>query len=332
MTRAQWTLAGLLAVQLLLLVGFRSPISRGADDPGSRPLIPVLESITPAKLQLEAAGGASVSLQRTEDGWALDAAEGYPADASKVDDLVDELEALRVRRPVVSSTRYHDALKVTESDFERRLRVWDDPSNDPAVDLLLGTSPNYRVSHVRLTDDDRVYEIIGLGPADLRADGASWIERKIVDVAFDDVVRVSLENEEGRFSLERGHEGWNVVEPSRSSGEGLNQTQVDSLVRSLCSLWLTKPIGKKDDEAHGFSSPAARYELTHRPGGIGDAADEAPATSTVDDQMTVVLVGAEVEGESNQRYVTRDGFGFTATASQGSLTNALEKALADLRS
>ncbi|RMG45700.1 MAG: DUF4340 domain-containing protein [Acidobacteria bacterium] len=330
-------LAALLAIQLLALAAIRSPVTTGPSRP--RPLLPELASMTPSRIELEGQGGARLTLERKDDRWTLPDAGGYPASEEKVDKLLDDLKGLKVRRPVVTSARHHAALEVAEDKHARRVRIFADADEDPEIDLLVGSSPKYRFVHVRRAGEDPVYEVMGLSPYDIRAEKTSWIERKLVDVPFDEVRRVEVENASGRFVLERDEGSWRLAEPSRRSGQKLDSGKVDAFVRSLVSLWIAEPVGPADDKAHGFDAPAARYTIAYAQGG-GSAGedggeedgteepekDREPPLSTV-----TVIVGRKADGQSARRYATREGFGFTVEVSETSVKKALEQKAADLR-
>jgi hypothetical protein len=163
---------------------------------------------------------------------------------------------------VVSSSRYHDALKVAEDDNERHLRIWSDDDDDPAVDLFLGSSPNYRISHVRLGDDDRVYEVRGLGKYDLRADAKSWIENRLVDIASSDVASVRLKNGHGAFTLTHNDKGWAASSDRSAPAGDLDSSKVETFIRSVSGLRVSEPAGPLDEQAQGLEHPAAELVVT----------------------------------------------------------------------
>ena len=355
MNRAQWALTALLGVQLLLLLGTSSLFSGGSAGSGPHALLPELGSLIASRIQISGPEEESVTLERTGDGWALRDAGGYPVEPGKVEKLLDDLGQLKVRNPVVSSDRYHAALKVTDKDHERRLEIWPDGGGDPEVDLYLGSSPNYRVNHVRLGGDDRVYEARGLNTWDLRAEPGSWVDKKFVDIPFDDVEKIRLGNAHGEFELRRQDGEWTLVSPPPAAGRKLDSSKADSLVRSLASLWLSEPVGPADPEAHGFGDPAATVEITYRTraetaepalteeqevdAGDPAATGEEPDSSVVTDapeapaggiEVVTLWLGSEVEDGDGKRYASRSGFDYSVTLSKYDAEKATGKKLDDL--
>jgi len=333
MNRTQWVLAVLLVAQLALL-GFMALRSGGGAGQESRALLPELEALSPARIQIEGSGDESVTLVRGADGWTLADPAGYPVDGGKVDQLLEQLEGLEVRIPVVSSPRYHATFKVTESAHERRLRIWDSGEEDARIDLFLGTSPNVDVSHVRRGGDERVYEAQGLSTFDLRTETVSWVERKLIDVPFDEVVSVRLRNAHGEFELAREDAAWTLLSPA-GAAPALDTAKVDTWVRSLASLYLSAPAGALGDPAQGLDNPAAVLEIRSRAGGrdLETATEEgAPAPPPAEAETVTVAVGAEVggEGEEGKRYASRAGFGFAAILSSYDTKKIADEKLSDL--
>jgi len=334
MNRTQWVLVVLLIVQLALL-GVMVLRSGGGDAEESHALLPGLEAFSPARIEIQGSADESVTLMRGAEGWTLGDPAGYPVDAEKVDQLLRQLEGVQVRLPVVSSPRYHATFKVTEVEHERRLRIWDSGEEEPRVDLFLGSSPNVDVSHVRLNGDDRVYEEQGLSTFDLRTESTSWVERKLVDVPFDDVVSVKLRNAHGEFELGREDGQWKVLSPAGSRAV-LEGSKVDSWVRSLVTLYLSQPAGPLGDPEFGLDDPVAVLEIRSRAAAgqetdaepqEGDAgAEQVPA----EPETVTVSVGAEVQGEEGKRFASRAGFAFAVALSQYDVEKLADKKLSDL--
>lgn len=320
MKRSQMVLAGLLALQLLLILLFRSPLAVGSGAAEMRPLLPGLAALTAAHIELSD-GEESLDLVRGEEGWTVAEAGGYPADEEKVRGLLDDLRALEVGRPVVSSSRYHGALGVAQDGPEARVRVWAETSEDPAVELLVGTSPGYRRAHARLSGEDEVYEVEGLASYDLRPEPGAWVEKQLLDVPVEQVAGLALRNAKGAFALERAAEGWRVVGGPEESRE-IDEEALGSFLRAATSLTLAEPVGPVDEAAHGLADPAAVLTLSLSP---AEGAGAASGGETV-----VIRVGGEVPDETSYRYATREGGGFTVKVWESSLTKLLEQSLDDL--
>ena len=312
MNHKQTILTVALLAQVLLLVLLKGTFSGSVEAGTVRPFLPELDGLVAARMAIEDGEGGSVGLRLQAEGWTVDEADGYPVDGSKVDAMLEDLRGLKIRRPVVTASRYHAQLKVADDDHERRIRIWSDPDGDPEVDFLVGTSPNYRISDVRRHGEDEVYEVMGLSAFDVQADTVSWIEKKVVDVPADQVTGLKITNSNGVFDLARQDGVWAVVDGA--PGGDLDQTAVDSLIRAYSAIFLAEPVGKVDAAAHGLEPPVAVVELSQ-----DDAAE-----------VTTLSVGANVDEEGGKRYATVSGLGFTVILNEFDADRATDKKLDDL--
>jgi hypothetical protein len=320
MKRQQLVLLGLLVVQLLLIVLVRSPFSTANPHSESRPLFPGMGELEPSRLELLGPEDEQVTLVRNADGWTVEQAGGYPADETKIEGLVDQLAALAVRRPIVSSGRYHEAFEIDDEGFRGRVRVWGD-SDEPYADLVLGSSPNYRVSHARVAGENEVYEIAGLAPYDVSPEVGSWAEKKFFDLPQDAIVGVKVENAAGGFELERVDGAWRILAPAKLAGREPDPDKVNTLLRTVSGLRIEDPIGPTDETAFGFDTPASTVTIRW-----SEPDEDAGAGSGV----AVIRVGGNREGQETQRYVTRSGFEFTASIWESTVKKLIEQGGEDL--
>ena len=328
MDRIQRLLATVLAVQLLVLglLQFVFPASGGATK--EQPLLPGLAAMTPEKIEVGDGTGATITLAREGGAWTLESPKGYPATAGKVEKLIDDIEKLRVGRPVVSNRRNHAALKVADDSFERRIRIWEKASDKPSAELYVGTPSRFQSSSVRVGGKDPVYEASGLNTYEVASDAAYWIDRNLVPLAADSVTAVTVRNRKGSFELEKRDGRWAVRAPSSRARQALDAQKVDDLVRALCGTYIEAPAGPVDGAAQGLGAPEATVTLT------GPAAAGAAGTllggSGAPPAPVVVSFGAPVAGKEGQRYATRSGFGFAVSVSKYAADRALDAALTDL--
>ena len=329
MDRTQRLLAGILAVQIVLLAIIHNPFvsKRAAAD---QPMFPGLSSILPEKVEIDGPQGASVTFEREGGAWVLGEPKGYPVTVGKVEKAIQDLEHLTARRQVVSGSRHHAALKVAANDFERRVRIWEKPTGNPRAELYLGSSPSYGVSHVRAGGNDRVFEASGLSAYDIPADPGQWIDRSLSTIVAQDVSRAEITNRKGSFTLEKQGGVWTVVSPSSRSNVALDQEKVNELVRTLGGLSLEEPAGLVDAKAQGLADPEATVVLAKAPAADTAAARSAPAlTSTAPAAPVTIQIGGPVAGK-DQRYATRTGLGFAVTVGKYGSDRALGATLSDL--
>jgi hypothetical protein len=320
MNRTQTILGAALVLQLALILLVRSPFAGTASASEARPLLPGLEAITARRLELRGAEEEeTVVLERGADGWKIPSLEGFPADRAKIEQLLESLSSLEVRRPIVRSSRYHDAFRVTDDDPEARVRVWGDGGEDPAVDLVVGSSPNYRAVHVRRAGDDDVYEVQGLASYDLRASESAWIRKELLEAPQPRIDHLVLVNAKGRIELRREDGTWRIVEPASAASTALDAGKVDSLVSAALGLRLADAVGPVDVATHGLAAPAAELTL-----GWTAAAEDGSTESSGEVKLEI---GAPVADNASQRYVTREGFGYAGTVWESSVKRLLDDGL-----
>lgn len=305
MTRTQLYLGGLLLLQLVMIIVVRSTSTDAATTGGVQPLLPDFDASSVVRLEF-VKGEDSLELERRGEEWALPSQGGYPADSEKVGDLLDALGSASVGRPVVSSGRYHGSFKVADDAFELRLRAWAE-GDALLADLILGSSPNLRTTHLRHAGTDPVFEARGLSSYDYRPTTESWIERNLVDESPQAVSEFSLTNSHGTIDAVREEGGWRTL----GDGRPLDPAKVDSLLRLATSLRIERSAGSADPVGQGFDSPAATLRMR-----LG----EPPAGTR---ELTLTF-GASADEEASTRFVTRSEFRFAAVVRESSISQLLE--------
>lgn len=309
MTKLQWTLAGLLVVQAMLIAVLRhqDPVATH----GPKALVEGLDVAAVARIEVGTKPDERLVVEKNGTDWKIATAGGYPADAAKVDELLEKIGKAETRGAVVTSDKYHESLEVTEEKAQARIRLYAAGSDKPLADLILGKTSSGG-AHVRRAGDENVYDVRDLSPWQLRPDTATWMQRRLVDVPTESVQRLAVRNANGSFELERKDGDWVVALPEESKGRSCTKDKVETMVRSLGSLSAANPGGVLD--------PATQ--------GLGD--DAVIATITHDEGTTTIRIGAAVPDKDGQLYVTTDGFGFAATQWETSLSSVVNAKLEEL--
>jgi hypothetical protein len=326
MTRTQWTLGGLLLVQVALILLLRSPFTSASTAARAEPLVAGVSAAAAQRIELTGREDKKVVLAKDADTWRVETLGGFPADGTKIGSLLDTLSAISVGRPLVTSSRYHDTFKLTSDDNEGRVKIWTAAEGEPAVDLIVGDSPNYRIVLVRKADEDPVYEVRGLATYELQPEPADWAVKELVTVKPEQVVGLEITNAAGRFELAKDASGaWQVRSPDAPAG-ALDSSKVEDLLRVATSLRLAEPVGREEPATQGLDEPAATLVLRWTEAGAGEAAGESLAAP----QEVRVRIGKPLAENTAQRYVTRDGFGFTGSVWESSVDRLLQGDVASL--
>jgi hypothetical protein len=274
-------LAGILGLQVLIgvVVFWPSP----AVGEGGEPLFPELEAgeVTGVTVT-DGSDGSGIVLVQEEGAWILPEADDYPADETKVAELLDKIVGLTAGRLVARAETSHGRLQVAEDEFVRRVELQTADGTEHA--FFLGSSPSYGSSHVRLEGESETYLCEGISSWEVGAVASSWIDTSYQTVVLADIRALTLQNENGDFYFTRGEDGeWASAEAPE--GETVIQTAVTSVASQACSLTIKEPLGKTELPAYGLDDPLAWVTLS---------TDEGDTTLTigaqdVDDSTYVVI-------------------------------------------
>jgi hypothetical protein len=165
-------LAGLLGIQVILAVVLlnlhnRQPVAQNeALLAFDRAVLDKIEIISP---------DGKIDLHKKEGSWQI--GNGLPALASRVDELLDEFAAIRSGWVVATTAEAATRFEVTEEKFRRKIHLRQ--GNTDVGALLLGTSPNFRHSHVRKPGDSEIYTV-KLDEYSLPVDQESWLDNQLL--------------------------------------------------------------------------------------------------------------------------------------------------------
>ena len=260
-------LAGILVVQLLLVLAFKFSGSSSADaeqawlefDIGSVDQFVISDS------------AQSVTLSKHDEGWMI---EDLPADLSKVEGILGKMAALDAPWPVATSSESAARFEVQENNFQRRVRLL--AGTTTVADMLLGTSPGYQRVHARQTDGSEIYSV-ALSNYELPTTLDGWLDKALL-AASTAPSRIEVANvETGQIDiLEETAEGWLL------NGKAADQDAAATYANRFQSL---RVMNLLLDETDYRTVASLRYmvgdeqrELSLRQKGSGDETDYAIST------------------------------------------------------
>ena len=257
-------LMALLGVQLILVALTWWP----GDPTGSqlRPLIGIdagdVRSLEISAGPEDGAAAGGVELVRRDGQWTVASAGGYVADGDAVEKLVEDLVALRVRRPIATQSSSHAQLKVGGTDYGKRIAI---ETPDQSYTLIVGAAANDR-SHVRFEGEDEVYLVSGLSEWAIRDDPSAYYSDDYLDVELADLSSVTLTNPSGSLDFRREAGAWTLA--SAPAGAAIDSEAVESMLGKLLDLKIARPIGDTVEPSHGLDG-ALRVDWT------GEAEDQS---------------------------------------------------------
>ena len=282
MNRTNRILVAALALQIVLVAVVFWPRPAASVASGES-LFADLEADQIVRLTISDGGSNQIVLAKGAEGWVVPDADDYPTQGNKVPDFVDKLVALKADRLVTETEGSHKRLKVAEGSFNRLVEF--ELADGTVHELYLGTSPTYKVTHVRADDEKEVYLVSDLSTSDVGAQATSWVDGIYYSVVQDDIVAITLENAHGRLAFEKDDAGaWTLRD--LAPDETLLENNVMSLATRAALLRMQRPLGKTEKEEYGLKEPNAVVTVKTRD---GDGNEE-----------TVTLrVGAQSEEDSS---------------------------------
>jgi hypothetical protein len=260
MSRTNQILAALLALQIVLVAVVFWP-KPAASIAGGESLFAGLESDQIVQLTVQDAGGEQIQLARGGEIWVLPEADDYPCRGNKVPEVLEKIVALKADRLVTQTPASHKRLKVADDAFERRIEF--ELADGTRHRLYLGTSPTYGVIHVRADDQDEVYLASGLPVSDVGTQASTWIDTLYFSIEQNQIVVLTVENENGRLEFERDDAGtWTMKD--LPADETLNENSVKGLVGRAASVRMLRPLGKTKQDDYGLTVPSAVVTIQTR--------------------------------------------------------------------
>jgi hypothetical protein len=291
-----------LGVQSLLVAATWWP-----HDPGAVPAraLITLDGAAIDRIEIERSGedAEKVELVKQGDDWTIASSAGYPAEADKVQELIDSLTDIEVRRPIATKTVNHDALKVGEQEYGKKITVG---AGEQREGIVIGAASSHSV-HVRAAGGDEVYEARGLSEWTLKDRASSYWKPEVVDLDVDTATGITIQLRDGAtVSLSRGDGGW-VYEGEIPEGVLIDPDKVTRLAEAACKLRMREPAGKEAKPEYGLDSPAAIITVTT------EADDQSTTTS--------YALGATVDGKV---YLRTEASPWIVTVSEYSAKTLLE--------
>ncbi|MFH1466408.1 MAG: DUF4340 domain-containing protein [Pseudomonadota bacterium] len=246
-----------LGVQALLCVATWWP--RGSGAVPAHALV-TLDAAAIDRIEIARSGenAEPVALVKEGERWLIASSAGYPAQADKVQELIDSLTALEVRRPLATKAVNHDALKVGEKEFGKKVTL---SAGDQQASVVIGAASSHAV-HVRLADEDDVYEARGMSEWTIKDRASSYWKPEVVDLDVDTATGIVIALRDGTtVGLSHSENGW-IYEGDAPEGELIDPDKVSRLAEAACKIRLREPVGTTAEPAFGLDNPAATVTVT----------------------------------------------------------------------
>ncbi len=318
MNRTNKILAGALLVQLVLAVllflrrdenriGKLEPLVEGLQaDKIDR--IRVFDAYPPAKQEADQpkkkAGKPdqpAVELVKRGSDWQLASHFDYPADGTKVNELLEKVTAIRTRGALASGVARQKQLEVADDNYQRKLVL---TSGGKDVTLFVGASAGARQTSVRVAGSKDVHGASGLSAFAVGAEPSAWIDTAYFKVDKEQIASIEVTNQNGTFTLEpTGGEGggWSVELNGKAvevpAGSEIDKDMVDRVVSRISAMTMTEP----GDPKRTIDKPQVTVMVRMKADQPPAAADGGPpAVSQPGQEYTVDIAES---GEKDKSFV-----------------------------
>lgn len=267
-------LAGLLGAQLLLALGLGlSGPELSARSEGAALIEVAMEEID--RITLEAPDQAKVVLAKKDGTWRLPDAGDFPADVSRVEQLLNKLIGLKTGAPVATTAGARERFRVRGDDFERRITLAH--GDDTLATLYLGTSPGRGRIHARADGDDAIHAVT-FAAYDAAVKTAEWEDKAVLQTPKAEIQAIKVaglrlersgqtantgpDSKAGDKTRASGSPAW--VAEALEEGKVLKPEAADKLAGLLANLRIGEVLGREAKPAYGLDKPLLEVTLARK--------------------------------------------------------------------
>jgi hypothetical protein len=233
-TRFHKIMIALLAVQVALAV-----VMRTRDDDAAplkeHPLLAHFDAAAVTRIQIADKDGKPVDLAKRGDHWVIASGFDYPVPESKISELLGPIAKLAAASPITTSATRHKQLGVADADFKKKITL---TVGGKDTTFFVGTPVGMRRSAFRFANDPKVYAVTSVWTS---ADPHDWMEAKYVDIARDDVAKITIDK--GGQVL--------TIDPA---DKALDENKVSTIVGDVAEIEALAPGDPKRDASHPLAT------------------------------------------------------------------------------
>lgn len=262
-------LVALLVVQLILVAGIgltKRDVTAKAD-----PVAFVqFEQDSIDDIVLEGADeDEKVHLRKQDNQWILPQLDNFPANKTKITELLNKLATVQVTRPVATSTSAQERFEVSDNKFERRITLASKGEN--LARIYLGTSPSMRIIHAREEKSDDIHTI-EMASYEVSVDKTGWEDKSLLNIDKSSIAQIAVngltvqpvasdnDNKDDPSSDATPSTRWEGVD--LADGTYLDSDAVNNLADTLASIQYESVMGTEDKPEYKLSEPVLSIRVT----------------------------------------------------------------------
>lgn len=245
-------LSGLLALQLLLAGGlFASSRHEASVSQRTQPLLS-FDRDSVDKIEV-VEGELTTILAKVENNWRLPEMHDLPANASKVEELLILLGEFKAGWPVSTTPSSHERFGLASEKPNKRIKLYQGDS--VVAELLAGTSPGFRKTHVRPAGTDPVYAV-PLTSFDASSENRAWLDTTLL------VPQGFTQIKAPNYQLVKDANTWKLV--GEDDKNKVDRNSVEKVLNAFRQLTVVMPADKMPEgESWTFEVTTAEGVLTY---------------------------------------------------------------------
>ena len=241
----------LLIVQVGLAVLTNLHRQAGGMQPATGPLLAIPNSEID-ELLLEDGEGKRLVLHRETTGWVLPALENFPADAPRIQGLIEQLTGARRGWPEATTAEAASRFKVAVDRFERRLTLR--AGGKELGRVYFGSSPGLRKIYLRVDGDNRI-QALTLDASQLDLDVNAWIDTGVCRLEERQITAIELPD------LHLVRQGETIQPVGLQAVEEAVPERVKALVKAIAELRILTVLGREPRPEYGLDKPVLHFTV-----------------------------------------------------------------------
>lgn len=250
----------------------------------------------------------TVELEKGPAVWQVKNRFGYPADFSKISDLLKKIKRLKVGRTfeadndVLGRQKLYDPKGNKAEKDQKGIRITlADESNKTISDLILGESRQGNSQYIRHAAENTVY-LVNDTFSFLEQDPANWLESEIINIDGQEVKAVNCytqDSDKPLYSLQRPEidKAPELVSPPEEGS--VDSNKIDQVFQALSPLNLEDVSGPSRDKNADLPKVSAHLEYHLYDGKIISVyPSAAPGEKPEDSKYRVVLTAGYTQPET----------------------------------
>jgi len=237
--------------------------------------------------------GGEIELTREAQGWAITKPLHAVADTKKVEEYLGKLLGLKITDFVATDSGDLSTYGITEGQNEISFYA---EGNDRHQTLRFGSAPPEQLGSIfaQFTARDSIYHIPSDSSDLLKATPDTFRDRSLLPLNLDMVDVIRVQTPQGKFSLSRAGEGWEIHQDGQASPA--NDSTVKKFVETLSKTEAASytPLSG-NSAAYGLDAPAAQIEF------LSVLSENTPEARAGENTIASLTIGKTDAGLTNVR-------------------------------